>query len=361
MEAFAEDIRALRKEIDAALGPEDLAHLKKMERWGRAATALGLMTAWVAPNPVSAAALSFGRSTRWILMHHVSHRGYDRVPGVPARFTSKVFARGWRRFVDWPDWMVPEAWIYEHNVLHHAHTGHEQDPDLIERNTKWIHGLPRPVRWSILAALAGTWRASYYAQNTLEELMGRGGEEPSLGELGKALVWQCFLPYAAFQFGLLPLLFAPLGPAAMSNVLVNSLGAEVLTNLHTFLVVGPNHAGDDLYRFHDKPASKAERLVRQVLGTVNFRVGSEGGFWGTRVGRDVIDMGHLWLNYQIEHHLYPDIPMLKYQQFQVRIRQICERHGLPYVQDSVFRRFMKMAHNFVGETNMKVWPSANAT
>jgi fatty acid desaturase len=329
-----------------------------MERWGRAATALGLATAWLAPNPISAAALSFGRSTRWILMHHIGHRGYDHVPDVPPRYTSKVFARGYRRFIDWPDWMVPEAWIYEHNVLHHSHTGHDKDPDLVERNTHWVHGLPTPVRWTIFGFLTATWRMSYYAQNTMEELLGRGGEEPTLFDTTKAVLWRCWLPYAALQFGALPLAYAPLGPLAMKNVLVNSLIADVLTNVHTFLVVGPNHAGDDLYRFHDKPRSKAERLVRQVLGTVNYRTGSDGGFWGTRLGRDVIDMGHLWLNYQIEHHLYPDLPMLKYQEYQPQIRAICERYGLPYVQESVFKRFVKMAKNFVGDTKMRSYDSA---
>ena len=119
-------------------------------RLGRAATALGLATCWIAPNPLSAAALSFGRSTRWLLMHHIGHRGYDKVPGVPARYTSKVFARGRRRFVDWADWMIPEAWIYEHNVLHHSHTGEDRDPDLIERNAETLRSsnLPMAARYA---------------------------------------------------------------------------------------------------------------------------------------------------------------------------------------------------------------------
>ena len=49
-----DDVRALRAEIDASLGPDDLAHLARIERWGRAATAVGLATAWIAPNPFSA-------------------------------------------------------------------------------------------------------------------------------------------------------------------------------------------------------------------------------------------------------------------------------------------------------------------
>lgn len=95
-----DEVRALRAEIDASLGPEDLAHLYKIERWGRLATTVGLATAWIAPNPVSAVALSLGRSTRWLLMHHCGHRGYDKVPGVPPEYTGEVFAQGARRWRD---------------------------------------------------------------------------------------------------------------------------------------------------------------------------------------------------------------------------------------------------------------------
>jgi hypothetical protein len=105
-------LRALRTEIDASLTEADADHLRKIERWGRACTAVGLATAWMGPNPVSAVGLALGRSTRWALMHHCGHRGYDKVPNAPKRYHSKVFARGWRRLVDWPDWMIPAAWAF---------------------------------------------------------------------------------------------------------------------------------------------------------------------------------------------------------------------------------------------------------
>ncbi len=53
VEALARDLDALRAEIDASLGPEDLEHLLKIERWGRRCAALGYATAWIAPNLVS--------------------------------------------------------------------------------------------------------------------------------------------------------------------------------------------------------------------------------------------------------------------------------------------------------------------
>ncbi len=352
LEGFARDVHALRREMLASLGEEDLAHLRKIERWGRAATAVGLATAWAGPNPVSAVGLALGRGTRWLLMHHVGHRGYDRVPGVPEKYTSAAFATGRRRFLDWPDWIEPEAWKHEHNVLHHANTSEDADPDLIERNAAWVHGLPQPVRWVLLGFLGATWRATYYAPNTMVALLQKGAKGPpggsAKGELSwtpeerRAILLRCWLPYAGYAFVGLPLLFAPLGPLAVASALCNSVAADVLTNLHTFLVVGPNHAGDDLHRFEDRPASKGEHLARQVLGSTNYTTGGDG-----------CDYAHLWLNYQVEHHLFPDMPMLQYRKVQPKVKALCEKYGLPYVQESVFRRFAKMAEVFVGRKTMR--------
>jgi fatty acid desaturase len=345
LEGFEREVTALRAEIRASLGPDDLRHLRRMERWGRTATAVGMATAWIAPNPLSAAALALGRSTRWLLMHHVGHRGYDRVPEVPPRYTSKVFARGWRRMLEWPDWMLPDAWIYEHNILHHQHTGELRDPDLIERNLEDIHqsGLPKPLRYALLGVLAATWRASYYAPKTLTAWWHRraGEEAPRPTPMGRLLAY-CYAPYALLQFVALPLLFAPLGAWAAFSALCNSLMADVITNIHTFFVVGPNHAGDDLYRFDEAPGSRGEFFVRQVIGSVNYRTGG-----------DVCDFAHLWLNYQIEHHLFPDVPMLAYRRVQPQVKALCERYGVPYVQEPVTTRFAKMTSIFIGNSRMR--------
>jgi fatty acid desaturase len=359
LDAFLEDLRALRREIDASLGEADLRHLITIERWGHAATALGLLGAGLCPNPVSAVLLSLGRSTRWLLMHHIGHRGYDKVPGVPARYTSKVFARGYRRFLDWPDWMLPEAWIYEHNVLHHAHTSEDRDPDLIERNAESLRSssIPRAIRYLLVGLLGLTWRASYYAPNTLRVYRERpiasttaataATSAASPTDHRRELWLKCYLPYLALNFGALPLAFAPLGPWGVISAFCNSLMAEALTNLHTFCVVGPNHTGDDLPRWDDRPSSRAEHALRQVLCSTNYATGG-----------DLSDYAHLFLNYQIEHHLFPDLPMRQYQRIQPTVRALCEKHGIPYVQQSVFRRFQKMLDVVVGKASMPRGPSA---
>lgn len=347
--AFLADVQALRRELDADLEVEDFAHLQKLERWGKAATAVGLLTCWIGPNPLSAVALAAGRSTRWMVMHHIGHRGYDKVPGVPARYTSKVFARGHRRWLDWLDWMVPEAWIYEHNVLHHSHTGEARDPDLVERNTEPLRAkwLSKASRYAVVAGLAATWRATYYAPETMRQwLTRRDGATDSVKTVDEAtirrrLITESYLPYALANFVLMPAVFLPLGPWAAASACINSVLADVLTNLHTFLVVGPNHTGDDLYRFAARPGSRGEYYARQVVGSTNYTTGT-----------DVVDFAHLWLNYQIEHHLFPDLPMRKYQQMQPRVKALCDKHGIVYTQESVFRRFRKLVDVIVGDAQM---------
>jgi fatty acid desaturase len=367
---FHAELRELRKQIDADLGARDLKHLRRVERFGKLATALGLATAPLGPNPLSMAGLALGRSARWILMHHIGHRGYDAVPGVPAKYTSRVFARGKRRYLDWADWMIPEVWIYEHNVLHHSHLSEELDPDLVERNAKVIRegGWSLAQRYLAVAGLGISWKAVYYAPNTLRVWRNRlRGQEANqaattdVADLDRAgtqengtrnaraaeghereLWLRCYLPYAALQFGLLPAAFLPLGPLAAASALANSVGAELLANLHTFLVIGPNHCGEDLYRFSTAAKSKAEWMLRQILGSTNYATGDE-----------LTDCLHLYLNYQIEHHIWPDLPMLRYREVQPKVKALCAKYGIPYVQESVFVRAKKMVDIAIGKTSMK--------
>lgn len=285
---------------------------------------------------------------------------------MPPAYTGRSFAEGRRRVVDWLDWMLPAAWRYEHNVLHHFRTGEPEDPDVVEHNTEWLRTstMPRIAKYALIAFYASTWKISYYAPSTFltwrraEERRAasraagsRDGEPEEIRyaeafnpftEEGRAFWKACVLPYATARFAVIPALFSPLGPWAVFSVLANSAAAEVITNLHTFFIITPNHAGDDMYRFEERSAGKGEFFVRQVIGSVNFATGN-----------DVIDFLQGFLNYQIEHHIWPDLPALKYQQYQPRVKAICEKHGVPYVQESIVRRAGKLLDIIVGKTSMR--------
>ena len=100
-----------------------------------------------------------------------------------------------------------------------------------------------------------------------------------------------------------------------------------------------------LFRFVDERRVSVVRdlaAVRQVLGSVNYACGSE-----------LVDFAHLYLNYQIEHHLFPDIPMARYREIQPRVKALCAKHGIPYIQEGVFSRVKKMLSVAVGKTSMR--------
>jgi fatty acid desaturase len=206
---------------------------------------------------------------------------------------------------------------------------------------------------------ACTWKLLYYAPNTFQlwrRKAGRRRGEPGservddiqytsvfnpFTEEGRAFLRSSVLPYGAVKFVALPALFAPLGPWAVWSVLANTLMAEVLANVQSFFLIVPNHAAADLPCFEGPPRGRADFAHRQIAGTANYRTGGA-----------LRDFAHAWMSYHIEHHLFPDLPLLKYEQFQERIRETCEAHGLPYRQESLLRRAWRSIQIMVGAESM---------
>lgn len=356
--ALAKDLDAIHKETLSRIGNQDFKHLKKMERWGQLCSLLGYGTAWIFPDPVSALLISQGSFTRWTQMTHpIVHKGYDKISNIPEGYTSKEFAQGWRRFLDWPDWITPAGWHQEHDILHHYNLGEKLDPDHLQHNMEWLRQSKAPMwlRFGIVGIFTAGWKILYYTPRTHKELrisqarqngettpeLTRKGAWSLYTKQGRALWLESILPYICFRFILLPLLFLPLGSFAAISVLLTSILAEVFTNMHSFLVIVPNHAGDDVMMFEDKGKGRGEFFLRQILGSVNYPTGS-----------DFNDFFYGWLNYQIEHHLWPDIPLNQYQYVQPKVVEVCKKHGIPYRQDSVFKRLIKAVDIMVGRTSM---------
>ena len=44
------------------------------------------------------------------------------------------------------------------------------------------------------------------------------------------------------------------------------------------------------------------------------------------------------LSFQVEHHVFPDMPSSRYQQIAPRVREICERYGLPYTTGPLWKQ-----------------------
>jgi len=365
------DINAI-KETMVPPGKEDFLHLLKMERWGRYFTFSGYamillivlteffgstLSGWAFwPAALFAALLiSTGNVARWAnVTHPVLHGAYDKVPNIPERYTKKFYAKGARRYVDWLDWIKPQAWEYEHNIMHHYHLGEDEDPDNVERNLQWLIQSKTPMwlRYLIIYAFAGTWKFTYYAPNTLRILENKKRRDQQKLEVkdfeydprkknGLELWMEYLLPYILIKFLLFPALFIPFGLHAVWTALLIILLSEFFANLHSFLVIVPNHSAEDIYMFSEPHKSTGEFYLRQIMGSVNYNTGS-----------DWIDFLHGFLNYQVEHHLFPNMPLSYYQKMQPIVKDICKKHNLEYRQESVFKRIVMSINLMVGKTKL---------
>jgi len=412
MEGFGKEISALKKELLAQQTvEEDVSHLQGVLNWSIALYWAGVALACVC-NPLqgnifAALLISTGVMARWTMVgHHTCHGGYNRQQQkgatITGRFHRKTFAQGLMgRFLDWLDWMQPAAWDAEHNEMHHYALGEETDPDLVERNLKAMREGsfgPMAFRYVSVVFLMATWKWYYYAPNTLKEMHARlqkqaekkgleheqpfkTGTKPTtivypfeaMFEKGRknivdrltplAKVVGCLAPYFLTTFVAIPgAAYLALGPAVGKLMLINMVVAEALTNIHSFIVIATNHVGVDIYRFATPVRPNTpEFYLRAIIGSANFhtgaRVDEKGNHKPSGVIGNTIDYLHGWLNYQIEHHMFPEMSMLSYQKAQPRVKAICEKYGVPYVQEPVWERLRKTVDVMVGKSSMKQWES----
>ena len=249
-EELQRDIEDVKTQIGAPT-KEDFHHLLKLERWGRMATvsgyllililslleltelALGSFGFWTVAV-ISAVLIGVGNVSRWSnVAHPILHGAYDKVEGVPFRYTRTGFAKGLRRYVDWLDWIKPDAWAYEHNIMHHYHLGEDEDPDNIEVNVDLVRtsSMPMFFKYLFVTLLSATWKLTYYAPNTLRILENKERRKKNQAEV-KDLEYSPFtqngfelwknyvIPYALVKFVLIPILFLPLGVEAMFNAFI---------------------------------------------------------------------------------------------------------------------------------------------
>lgn len=61
--------------------------------------------------------------------------------------------------------------------------------------------------------------------------------------------------------------------------------------------------------------------------------------------------------YYVQLQVWPDLSMLQYQRGAPKLKAICEKYGVPYVQESVWTRLKKTVDIMVGKSSMKRFPT----
>jgi linoleoyl-CoA desaturase len=231
---------------------------------------------------------------------------------------------------DWDTTCPAEEWKHSHNYVHHTFTN--------------IVGKDRDVGYGILRMSEDQpWKPVYLAQPLYNWALAflfewgvafhdlefeRMGESKSWSEawqqyrrIMKKVRKQVVKDYVAF-----PLLAGPFAPF----VLTGNFSANIVRNLWAYMIIFCGHFTEEAEMFTEEVLENETRghwYLRNLLGSSNI----EGGEWFHILSGN--------LSHQIEHHLFPDMPSNRYKEVAPRIREMCERYGLPYNTGRLGRQF----------------------
>ncbi len=105
--------------------------------------------------------------------------------------------------------------------------------------------------------------------------------------------------------------------------------ANVVRNVWAYAIIFCGHFPDQTYTFTQEEVEDESRggwYVRQLVGAANI---DGGPFFHVASGN---------LGFQVEHHLFPDMPSTRYAEIAPRVKDVCERYELPYNSGPFFKQ-----------------------
>jgi len=364
LDQLAQEFDAIRDRVMSELGERDRRYIESMIEMQRRLAVLGRALlvasrnrpAWVAGTAALSAAKILENME---IGHNVMHGQWDWMNDP------RIHSSTW----DWDTASTAEAWKHSHNFVHHTYTNiRGKDKDLgyeimrIDPAQKWnpVY-LAQPVYNLILAALF-EWGV---ALHDLDFEAIRKGHKPThqvkrelKGIAGKAkdqivkdyIAWPLVSAVAATAIdavvqtrrqrkaprGILgrvkrrkrPSRFAPVVEAALTSgsktfrqTAKANATANIVRNVWAYAIIFCGHFPDQTYTFSQKEVENESRggwYIRQLTGSANI----DGG--------PLFHIASGNLSYQVEHHLFPDMPSTRYAEIAPQVKDVCERYGLPY-------------------------------
>ncbi|NQZ08047.1 MAG: hypothetical protein HRT35_12885 [Algicola sp.] len=97
IEAFAQEIEAIGRKAQASTGRKDYYHMLLIGWFGKVLFVLALVSCYYDYLLLSALLMSQSMMTKWLLMHHIGHGGYNKIANVPPRFHSRSLSENYSR------------------------------------------------------------------------------------------------------------------------------------------------------------------------------------------------------------------------------------------------------------------------
>ncbi|MGN7779654.1 fatty acid desaturase family protein [Mycolicibacterium sp. 22603] len=325
-EAFGAELDAIRERQLADLGERDANYIRQIIKWQRGLEVGGRVLLFLPPAwPVGTVMLGLSKILdNMEIGHNVMHGQYDWM-GDPA-------LRG--QNFEWDSACPSNQWRHSHNYMHHTYTNIvDLDRDIgygilrMSEDQKWHpYYLGNPV----YAFLLMVFFQYGVALHELETERIRSGEiklrdkKDMLTEMWAKVRKQTVKDYVAF-----PLLAGPFAPF----VFAGNMTANLMRNVWSYAIIFCGHFPEGTHEFtveETKSETRGQWYYRQLLGSANL----SGGKWFH------IFSGNL--SFQIEHHLFPDIPAHRYAEISDEVREICQRYGLPYNSGPLPKQFFSV-------------------
>lgn len=225
-------------------------------------------------------------------------------------------------------------WKIQHNVLHHSYTnidGHDEDLEIgimrfspLQKRKKMhkyqlfyapiLYGM-MTMYWSTVKDFLAAWR--YNKKNLLEAQKTNFAK--SLTNIVVHKIWYFTI------FLALPFIFIP---APWWIIFLGFITMHFVCGLFLSLIFQPAHVIEET-NFYSPPKSESSMennwAIHQLNTTANFSRKSI--FFSWFIGG---------LNYQIEHHLFPNICHIHYKRISKIVKETTIEYGLPYHEHKNF-------------------------
>ncbi|CAN5403077.1 NADPH-dependent stearoyl-CoA 9-desaturase [soil metagenome] len=328
VEELARELDAIRADIEESRGERDARYIRRTIQLQRALAAGGRIALFASGNRVARWAGTGMLATAKIienmeLGHNITHGQWDWMNDP------EIHSTEW----EWDTTSPSVHWKKSHNYIHHKYTNVVGMDDDIGYG---IMRLTRDQRWEgwmignpIYNLLLGTLFEWGVAAHGLETTKFRKGQK-SKGEVLRDL--KIIGRKVGKQVGKDYVVFPALAGKNWKHTLKADAVANLIRNYWSYAVIFCGHFPDGAEKFTKEEydsETHAEWYLRQMLGSANFHAGPVMAFMSGN------------LCYQIEHHLFPDLPSNRYAEIAVRVRALCDKYDLPYTTGSIGRQYLQ--------------------